>query len=66
MDRDAELNRLKSRAIQKIEKAARAMDRQEEIVAFVNSNFVMNDEFGLGMPSTWFQLNRPGIIAFST
>jgi hypothetical protein len=66
MDMDAELHRLKSRAISKIERAARVLDRHEEVVAFVNSNFVMNDEFALGMPPTWFQLICQGIVAFST
>jgi hypothetical protein len=36
MDMDAEFNRLKSRAIRKIERAARVMDPPEEVVDFGN------------------------------
>jgi hypothetical protein len=52
---EAEINRLKTRAVRKIEKGAHATGRHEEIAAFVDENFVINEEFAFGMGRNSFR-----------
>ena len=61
-DIDARINSLKTRAVRTIEKGVRATGRHVAITAFVDENFVIDEEFALGMARNSFA----GIVAFSS